>query len=102
LIRLSDWDRNSLEQDVSREGFNDSDIGEVAVWLARRGRPDIRRRMAEALVPVILNGLERFARDYLLPAAFSHDVDRRKERSARISKTKQSGRITARRNNGKA
>jgi hypothetical protein len=87
LAALSGWQRNTIDQEVKR-GLKAEKIEEVSVWLAEHGPPEIRKRMAEKLLPVLLDGIGDLIRDHLPTGIFREENYRRKFRGAKISKTK--------------
>ena len=89
LRRLSNATDDKLRQDVSRDGFAIGDIGEVAVWLAKNGTPELRQRIAEQVMPEVMEGLGDFLRDHVLPGAFSRAKQDERQRGGKISRTKQ-------------
>lgn len=88
LAEQSGWDTMRVRTDVSSRGLQPDRIEEVAVWLAANGSPEIRQLMAEALMPVIFEGIQDFVREHLLAGILREDHNRRQLRGSRISKTK--------------
>jgi len=89
--QISGWSLERIGQDVSRDGFNIEDVGEVAIWLARNGSSDLRRRIAEQVMPEVLRGLGDFLIGNVLPGSFARGEQSRKERGRKISRTKRGG-----------
>src|SRR5688500_14110699 len=86
-----------VHQEVKRKNLDALDLGDIAVWLAEHGTPEIRARMARRLVPVVLGLVQRSSADSdrLLSKVEDMDLARmivntaakpRKERAAKIAK----------------